>query len=187
MTSISEDTESKKGNAITSLIERLVTYMGIASSGTVMLALFFIVIEVASRALFNKPIKGVVEISGFLLVIVVFLGIAYVQLRKGHVRIDLFILRLPPRLRSLHFMLTSIIIITIFSLFGYYGAKMTIKSFLTGEYEINIPFLPVWIIRIFVPIGALLVNLIVVSELFQEICKFIRLNSNIRNNNQKNE
>ena len=173
MTSITGENETKKGNPITRLIEKLVTYMGLGSSGIVMVILFFIVAEVASRAIFNKPIKGVIEISGFMLVLVVFLGIAYVQLRKGHIRVDFLISRFPPRLRSLHFMLTSIIILTIFSLIGYFGARMTMQSYQVGEYEITISFLPVWVIRMFVPIGAFLINLIVVSELVQEIRKFI--------------
>ena len=174
MASISEERETKKRHPITSLIERLVTYMGLGSSGIVMVILFFIVIEVASRAILNMPIMGVVEISGFLLVLVVFLGIAYVQLRKGHIRVDFLISRLSPRLASLHFMLTSIIILIIFSLIGYYGAKMTMQSYLVGEYEMTIPFLRVWVIRMFVPIGAFLVDLLVISELVQEIRKFIR-------------
>ena len=176
MASISGEKETKKSKyTITSLVERLVTYMGLGSSGIVMVILFFIVIEVASRAILNMPIMGVVEISGFLLVLVVFLGIAYVQLRKGHIRVDFLISKFPPRLQSLHFILTSIIILIIFSLIGYYGAKMTIQSYLVGEYEMTIPFLRVWVIRMFVPIGASLVDLLVASELVQEMRKLIRV------------
>ena len=174
MASTSGEIEIKKGNLITRSIERLVTYMGLTSSGIVMVILFFIVAETLSRAAFNKPFKGVVEAGGFMLVLVVFLGIAYVQLRKGHIRVDFIIARFPPRVLSLHFMLESIIILAIFSLIGYFGAQMTIHAYEVGELAYALPFLPVWIIRMSVPFGSFLVVLLVVSELVQEIGRLIR-------------
>jgi tripartite ATP-independent transporter DctM subunit len=47
------------------------------------------VVDVTCRFLFNLPVTGSIEITGFLLLLTIFLGIPYASARGQHIRIDL--------------------------------------------------------------------------------------------------
>ena len=55
------------------------------------------VVDVLSRWLFNLPITGSIEITGYLLLLTIFLGIPYAAARKQHIAIDLVTAKLSGR------------------------------------------------------------------------------------------
>jgi TRAP-type C4-dicarboxylate transport system permease small subunit len=59
--------------------------------GVFFLAVMMLVttVDVLSRFFFNLPITGSIEITGFLLVLTILLGIPYAAARKQHVTIDI--------------------------------------------------------------------------------------------------
>lgn len=57
--------------------------------------------DVAGRYFFNHPVQGTNEVTGLLLVCVAAAALAYGQIRKGHIRVDLITGRLPPRARAI--------------------------------------------------------------------------------------
>lgn len=54
----------------------------------------FMSVNVVLRYVFARPVKGVVELEEFMLVMVVFLGLAHTAVRKRHVKVDFLISRL---------------------------------------------------------------------------------------------
>ena len=65
-------------------------------AGRVVLALMMlhITVDVVLRYFFNRPIKGSYEVVEFMLVLLVYLGLAYTQTKKGHVSVTLFTAKL---------------------------------------------------------------------------------------------
>jgi TRAP-type C4-dicarboxylate transport system permease small subunit len=59
------------------------------------------VADVVGRYAFDKPIKGAYELVGFLLAIAGSWGIAYCQVKKGHIRVDFILQRFPPKGRAI--------------------------------------------------------------------------------------
>lgn len=57
-------------------------------------------VHVIGRYAFNYPVKGLVEMSGLLLLIVISLAGAYTVITRGHVTVTLLLNRFPPRVRS---------------------------------------------------------------------------------------
>jgi TRAP-type C4-dicarboxylate transport system permease small subunit len=55
--------------------------------------------DVTLRYLFNKPITGSLELTEFMMAIIVSLALAYCALKKGHVRVDLIVSKLPKRVQ----------------------------------------------------------------------------------------
>ena len=55
-----------------------------------------ILTEVVLRTFFSRPITGTVEINGYALVYVTFLGAAWLLREGGHVKMDLVLTRLRP-------------------------------------------------------------------------------------------
>ena len=167
----------EKRYSVTSLLEKVVTYMGVASSGFIMIILFAMTGEVISRALFNRPFEGTVEASGLLLVVTFYLGIAYLHLTNRNIKLDLLQSRYSAWQKSLLSMLTSIIILILFLLIGYFGATMTITSYQRKEFVFTLPYIPLWTIRLMVPIGSLMLALVAVKDLVQQIRNFPHLTS----------
>jgi len=59
------------------------------------------VAEVVLRHFFNRPIKGTLELTEFLMIIVVFLAMGYTAMLRGHVVIDILTSRLRGRPRAI--------------------------------------------------------------------------------------
>lgn len=75
-------------------LEGLLGILGGICLATLMVA---VVSDAGGRYFFNHPVSGVYEISElYLMVAIVFLGLAQTQRRKGHVRVELLLERLPP-------------------------------------------------------------------------------------------
>ena len=54
-------------------------------------------LDVILRYVFNSPILGVLEITEFMMVVIVFFSLAYTQSEKKHVAVDFFVARLGER------------------------------------------------------------------------------------------
>jgi TRAP-type C4-dicarboxylate transport system permease small subunit len=71
-------------------------------SGVLFMGLMFLGAgDVLGRYLFNKPLRGTMEVSEILMGGIVLLSWAYTQRMNGHVTVDLFIAQYPPRLRAI--------------------------------------------------------------------------------------
>ena len=53
--------------------------------------------DVSGRVFWARPIPGAVELSSYMLAVVILLGVAYTQQMKGHVRVSMLVSRLSPR------------------------------------------------------------------------------------------
>jgi len=58
--------------------------------------------DVVLRYIFNRPIGGAFEVTELLMLVLVALGLAYTQSRKGHVFIELISSKFPPRLQAVN-------------------------------------------------------------------------------------
>ena len=65
-----------------------------------LLMMFLTITDVVLRKLFSQSILGTVEISEFMLVIVVFFAFADTEMHNAHVKVDLFVRRLNHRSQS---------------------------------------------------------------------------------------
>ena len=63
--------------------------------------MFLITGDVSLRYLFNRPIKGSVELIELMMVVLVFLAVAYTASQKGNVAIELMVARLPQRAQAI--------------------------------------------------------------------------------------
>ena len=78
--------------------------------------------DVLGRAFFNKPIPGTLELSEYMLAIIILLGAAYTQQVQGHVGVNFLTSRFSPRGQKICKIITdfaSLFIITILAVYGY--------------------------------------------------------------------
>jgi TRAP-type C4-dicarboxylate transport system permease small subunit len=117
------------------------------------LLMALVVGDAGGRYFFNAPISGVYEISEFYLMIpIVFLGLAQTQRLKAHVRVELLLERLPvtvARVLEVVFLLSTVIV---FACITYVTARngwnnIVLNRWTTGV--VAIPTGPSWLILAF--------------------------------------
>ena len=81
-------------------IDRLSDSLGTVSAGLILIICGLITVSVFMRYMLSAPYKHTEEISSYLLVAVVFFGLAYTLKERGHVRVELVVRHLPPGTRN---------------------------------------------------------------------------------------
>ena len=140
-------------------IARVYNWVMIVLMGTAIAVLvpmmFLVAGDVLGRYLLKQPIPAVFEInSHFLMVLVVFFPLAYVQRRKEHVFVTVFTERFPSRAKAALDALSVVIGIIAFGLIGWYGLDVALVSTRVGDHIPGIIDVPVWISKWIIPIGA---------------------------------
>ena len=98
------------------IIQKLIRSVNYISCALIVAMMLLTVIDVLLRYLFTRPIAGSVEIVELMLVVIVFFGIAFTGLQKGHVALDLVVNRLPERARAFVYSITCALSLFTFSL-----------------------------------------------------------------------
>ena len=93
------------------------------ATGMLGLLMVLTVANVILRDLFNAPIKGTPELSEFMMVIVIFLALAWCAVTRKHVMVDLIVSRFPSRVQAI------VDSITLFATLGIF-VIITWQSFL---------------------------------------------------------
>jgi TRAP-type C4-dicarboxylate transport system permease small subunit len=120
-------------------------------------ALFLIMlsatIDVSSRNLGGRSFPGVVESAEIILVIGVFLGLAYAQRTKAHVATSLIVDKFTPRLARLMRSIGLLIVAFYISLATWMSAARAWQSFVGGEVRFGLIEIPQWPARAAIAIG----------------------------------
>jgi TRAP-type C4-dicarboxylate transport system permease small subunit len=133
------------------------------------------VVDVVGRYFFNRPVQGTNEITGLLLVLVAASALAFSQIKKGHIRVDLITGRLSPRGQMI---LDAIAYL--FCLFG--SALITWQTVLRGisymqatrgnlTETLNIPFFPFMLI---LGLGFFLLAVVALIDFIRSLVKAVK-------------
>jgi TRAP-type C4-dicarboxylate transport system permease small subunit len=79
-------------------ISRWFNYLGV---GVLTIMMLLTVSDVLLRYLFNRPILGTLELTEYMMVPVVFLGLAWCAARRENIKVDILISRLKTRPRAI--------------------------------------------------------------------------------------
>ena len=109
--------------------------------------------EVVSRALWNRPVPGSMELSSYMLALFILLGIAYTHQVKGHVKVTMFTTHLPEKAAVVLEMVTTLLSLFIVVLLAWQGWVEGLQEEAVSD-MLRIPQMP---FRLLVcPAGALL-------------------------------
>ena len=101
-------------------------------------------IDVVGAKLFLLPVPGCIEIVSLVQVAAIVFAVAATQREGGHISVEMFVGKLPPRLRIWVRMLTSLLGLILFLLLIYEGIGLGNEYLDAGEVTatIKIPFYP---------------------------------------------
>jgi len=137
-------------------------------------ALFLIMatatLDVASRNLRGQSIPGVLESAEVILVIGVFLGLAYAQRLKAHVATSLIVDRFPPLVSRVMRATGLLAVITYVATATWMTGDRAWQSFVTGEVRFGLIEIPQWPARAAIAIGFLLL----LFELLRDLVRLLQ-------------
>jgi len=126
--------------------------------------------EVVGRAVWSRPIPGSLELSSYMLAAFILLGLAYTQQVKGHVRVTMFISKLPDRWGLLLDVVTTLLSLFIIALMAWQGWVEGIKERTVSD-MLRIPQFP---FRLLVSVGGLFLFLELLFDLWDTLKKLAR-------------
>jgi tripartite ATP-independent transporter DctM subunit len=125
-------------------IDRMVTVLSYVAASILTVMMLLTAADVFLRYLFSRPVLGTVELTEFMMALLVFLALAYAQKDKEHVRVDLVVLRASPLVQSILETINGCIVLGTFCIITWRLLKYA-ELIRVGQYESPtwlIPFYP---------------------------------------------
>ncbi len=124
-------------------VNPLAAFISRIGAGLILLIVGLIASDVCLRYLLNYPIPGTVEVTEFILPLVVFLSVAYAAVEQRHVGIDLIYEHFTPRVQAITDVFTSILSVYVISMITWRLFAYGLEQYATGE-QGDILHLPHW-------------------------------------------
>ena len=149
------------GRTLSPLIVGLANGSGAVAALAVLAMCLLITGAVFVRYFLGIPVVWVPEIVGYLMVALIFLGLGETMLAGGHIRIDLFISRVPKRLRDVLELLTLTLSTGVAGFFAWHGVKTMLRSLEYGRRDaFGALDTPLYIPQAALPIGLSILTLV---------------------------
>lgn len=105
------------------------------------------------------------EFAGFCMAASIFLALAWTLRSGGHIRVNLFVQKLPPGLRRvIEFWCLAVAILAI-GLFAYSGIGMTWDSYRFGDVSVGMVPVKLWIPQLAMAVGVVLLEVALIEQL----------------------
>ncbi len=88
-------------NPISRIVEPVARVAAILCGYTVLLLSVLVSIDIVGRKLFGFTFQGMDDLGGYVLAIIAVVGASYTMAMRGHTRVDVFLVRMPPAVQRL--------------------------------------------------------------------------------------
>lgn len=146
-------------------LKHLVVAMAIVSAGLVFSMMLLVAFNVLGRYFFNHPVTGTIELTMLLMVGIIFLGYAYAQRRRMHIRVTLFTSRLGAKGQLISDILYFSVTAVFFSILAWRTTIAAIDSWQIREILQGVLPLPVYPAKTLIPIASVMAVLQSVADL----------------------
>lgn len=123
---------AKQGEALIEVIRSIEDKFLFVAVGIFFLLMLISAFDVMGRYLFNHPIVGTIEFSKLMVGTMVLFSWGYLQRVRGHVRLDLIVNRLSPRVLSKIELSNSFLFLAIFGIIVWRTAMTGIEEWREG-------------------------------------------------------
>ena len=130
--------------AVEKIVTSIARWLNWIAAFAIVAVMTIVCINVLARIIFETPLKGTVDIVSQLGVIIIACAVAYTQVLKGHIRITVFIDKLPELPRFIIACLVDMIGIILFGIMSWQTSIFTRQTFKIGELSevLKIPLTP---------------------------------------------
>jgi C4-dicarboxylate transporter, DctQ subunit len=128
------------------------TFFNLLAALCILSLMFIGVIQIVARTMFDAPIWGYIDMVELAMAIFAFLGISYCQRLGGHVRMELGLNALSPRIQAIAELLSVLVALGVVGVLVWYGAGHAWRAYESGDSTIDAQFL-VWPSKAVVPVA----------------------------------
>lgn len=141
-----------------------------AAAIVVLLMMLHITLDVIAKYAFNHPLPGTLPIvAHYYMVAVVFLPLAFVEINKESIAVDLFYQWFPGWMKYFATLLGTVCSITFFSVLAYQSYHNAKRAFGTGEFVDGTYLVITWPSRFLLPLSFASVVVVLLLRLFHEL------------------
>jgi len=140
-------------------LRRTIHGVSIALASVAAAAIAFMMVatvaDVASRYFTGAPIPGVTEVGEVLMVMSVFLGLAFAEYRNAHahVRVTIVLEKLPPRLAAIISSVSMLLVLATLAWMVWVTTGRALESIEQNEFRFGLVQIPVWPGRVAIALG----------------------------------
>ena len=156
-----------------SVLGKITEVLSMIGASLLLIMMLYIVADVVLRGFFNKPIKGIIEITGFAQLLLIFLTLAYVQYSKRNVTVDLLFDRLPQKGKTIAasiFLLLSLGIVSLLARQGFVHFLYQIEI----EGYLPVTRLPLAPFQFMIGLGWSLLGIVLLHDFLNAIFSFTK-------------
>lgn len=138
--------------------------MGYMATGMLGLLMLLTVANVILRDVFNKPIRGTPELSEFMMVIVIFLALAWCAVTRKHVRVELIVTHFSSRVQKILESITLLITLGTFVIITWQSALESMAAYDTTSI-LRLPHTPFyWIMTVGLALFSLAIAVLLIES-----------------------
>jgi len=141
-------------------LKKYVLFVGgggnILGSVGIVVMMFLVCGDIIGRYLLRTPIVGALELTEFLMAGIIFIGFAYSQAQKAHLRIDLLLTRLPQNSQYFLRIFNLAITFLFYALIAWRGIVGSWEAYVLDDKTPGLIRIPYWPPKAVIPLGAVL-------------------------------
>lgn len=151
------------------VLEALSEAAGYLAGITVFGLTLFIALGVFSRRVLGAPILALDEVSGYLLLAIVFLGLAHTMKADGHIRSDIVLAHVPPGVRGGLEALATLLAFLFALAFLVGNWALVAEFYVRGTLSFKYLQIPLWIPASLLVVGVVLLLLQLVGQFLRQV------------------
>lgn len=160
---------------IDSGIKRINRTTALISAGIILIMMLLTVIDVALRYLFRKPLIWNYDLQTVLIVIVTFLGIAYVQNLRGHINVDLLTNHLSSVDRLFFKLFANILFLIFTAIVAWQSGLHAYEAYILDDYVEGIVRIPIWPAKSAITLGSGMLSLTLALHIFENFKALVKI------------
>lgn len=141
------------------VFDRLLFICVCAAAAILVVFTVMIDVDVVMRYVFNRPMAGVIDISEYGLLYILFLGTAWLLSKDKHVKIDILLMRLPKKTQHIVNTFSSSIAAVATLLMAVFGWVITFEAIQEHSVLMKAIIVPKFVIFIIIPLGSMLLTI----------------------------
>ena len=155
---------------VVSLISRAVNSV---AAGILVVMMLLTAADVLLRYVFNQPISGSLELTEYMMLIVVAFGLAHCAAQKGNVRVDVLTSRLPPRAQAVLNSITYLLSLGLFALITWQSISYIGFMFDAGRISASL-LIPVFPFVGMVALGSAMLSLVLLVDFLDYLSQAVK-------------
>ena len=153
-------------------VNPLVRIIKIVAAGILAAMMFLTAMDVLLRYIFNRPISGALEITEYMMVILVGFGLAYCATAKGLVSVEIVTSRFSPRTQAILNSITYFLSFVFFSLITWQTVR-NVKLVLESELVSPVLLIPTFPFAILLALGCLVFTLVLLVNFLEYLSQAV--------------